>query len=383
MRATLTSSSLASLVVVVAALIFAAAASRTPPIWGSDSFVYAVRAQLIAGVPQREAVASTRAFLRTLPNAQDNASNSLPLNEQPGWRLFTVRRVYSLLAAALWGRRGFAALPEISILSYACAIVAMFWLASSVVTKEIACAAAIAFGALSFRWANAALTDMTAELFLVVALGALCRYLSTPRLPLLVVYAISTGLLTFTRPIPYLLFFAAAAPLSSALLRRDAAGTRAGVRLVVVALAWCVSLAIAAAALRVPSFWSQLAHLHDYWTGTIVRSVRALTLWWAGTTFAIARDWLLYDAPFVWPLLGVAGLLVRMRDARFCALFGMWCAGFVSIALNPDPYAMPRTVMLPALPALLCGVAGLIAIPLARRRAGHGARLTARPTIFL
>jgi hypothetical protein len=368
MRAALSGGSLALVAAFVAAMLFGIAASRAPTLWGTDSFVYAVRMQLFAGVPAGDAVATTRTFLRTLPDPQDSPANGGPLDKQLGWRLFSVRPVYSLLAAPVWDWRGFAALPDVSIVSYTCAIVALFWLASSIVPEVLAFFVAVAFGALAFGWANAGLTDMTAMFFLVVALGALCRYLSSGRPLLLVIYALATGLLTFTRPIPYIILAAAVASLINGLLRRDAVLTRTAVRLVFVAAVWCAALTVAAATLRVPSLWAMVRHLHDYWTGTAVHSPRELISWWIGATLVIARDWLLHDAAFVWPLLGIAGLVVRSRDARFCALFGAWCAGFLSIALNPDAYAAARTVVLPSLPVVLCGIAGLITVSLERWR---------------
>jgi hypothetical protein len=378
--------SLVSVAAIAAALGFALAASRSPALWGSDSFAYAVRTQIVAGVPSDRAVATTQAFLRTLPHPERYAGvmNDLPLNDRPYWRLFSVRRVYPTIAAALWRRRGFAALPDVSLISYAAAILATFWLVLPIATRMLALLAAVGFGALAFSFANAALTDMTAVLFLIVALGALLRYLRTPNASLLVLYAIALGLLTFTRPVPYLVLFAAAASLGVAILRRLRETARAALGLTLCAIAWCVGLAVAARLQRVPDFWSVMAHLQRHWTGAVPSSHGALTAWWRSQSLAVARDWVQYHVISIWPLVAAIGFVIRVRDPRFAALSGVWCAGIVSIALNPDPYALARTVLLPSFPVLLCGAAGLAALPFERGRTSERKpRLAARPTHFL
>ncbi len=305
---------------------------RFDPQWAFDGFAYAIRTQLDAGVPYAQAHAATRAvYAESAAFAEPRNHPWLDTPTPKWWALFAVRAVYPWLASLLWPMLGFGALFAISAAAYVAAAVALYALLLRFARAEIAGGIALLLMLYpeSRLIGRSNLTDMLGDALWIVTLLAMMRFAAGGRRGDLLFFTAAALVLSFTRPIPYML-------LTVAIVLAAVGHPRRALPLAAISAALCV-LVIAVMRLtgaNVPLPPDYLLQLARSTLGTV--------------------DW--FVASLAGPIALYALVAARARSDAAIASGALLCA-LPTLVLNPLPGDVLRVVVLPMLPALGCGLA--------------------------
>ncbi len=300
--------------------------------WAFDGYIYGIRAQVYAGIPYTVALNNAREIYRSKPAMQRQAARrKLAASMPPWWDLFAIRAVYPALGSLLWRYAGFHSLFYISIAAYVAAallVYAMllrFCLPAVAATVSLTCM----LHPEAQYLARSDLTDMLAFAFLAAALLSAMRYAQRGGWANIACFVCAAILLTFSRPVPYVLAAAAAPLVLTAAWKR-------GAELVAVSLALCVVVAL-------------VMHLSGGSVppvGNYARSV-AETAW---ITLVLLVKSIL--AP-----VAVIALVAMRKRADVLIACGALASIVLTILADPYPNDVPRVIVFPALIPLACGFA--------------------------
>ncbi len=235
--------------------------------WSGDSYVYGVRSLMYHGVPYAQARTTAQKFFMTVPYAQDPGHRKLLQQPIPvNWNLFKPRIVYPWLASLLFSKFGFQSLHIVSGAAYVCTLVILYFLLLEFATPWASALLTFAFGSVTVvkDVAEAALTDMLATAFVALSILCMVWFLKKGGGFWLAAFLVACGLLTFSRPIPYVLLAGAAVPLVVAILTGNAAMARRAGALGAIAFAWCVVIVVVGAYDRAPGFIALLRQAEAY-----------------------------------------------------------------------------------------------------------------------
>lgn len=332
--------------------LYAAFGVLPRPIYAFDGYAYGVRTQLDLGIPYAQALARARSVYVEKPGMQRPLARHWIDSPVPQWwNLFAVRVLYPRASSLLWPRYGYGALFIVSALAAVAAALLTYGFLLSCTRPSFA--AAIAFGGALLPEAHAIarcdLTDMPAYALLVASLWAMARFARTGRGRWLFAAAAAATLLSFTRPVPYIIVCAALPLLFTSMRRQGALLAGLGVALCgVVEIALNVTHADVPAP---PNEWLALAH----------------------TFVAFATWWYAHPASFV----ALAALWIKRREPEALLALGAWASALLTIVVNPIPGDVPRVVLLPSFLSLAIGMAYTAEILIRGYRATSAARLSA------
>jgi hypothetical protein len=329
---------------------------------------------MFTGEPYASAVVSTQKFFKKFYPAEAKLHTGIfepaqELQHDTIYRMFLMRLSYAYVSSRFWRSAGFSSLLYVSLAAYFGAIVAMYLLASAFAWRSLAVVLAVFFGIEAAPMANAAMTDMPALFLLILSVAAMCLYVRSPGRMLLICYAALTGILALTRPVVYIPISAAIALFAVALLNHEKSRVRSSLLLAAVPVAWTLVLLGVAKLTHAPGFMELMGAERVDWDAHNVDHFRTLADWYSNQLGVATMAWIKYQIRSVWPIAAAIGLLWKIRSVGVPALLGVWVAGFISLVLNPVSDAVIRTVFLPALPAMLCGLGLLVNVRLAPSRA--------------
>jgi 4-amino-4-deoxy-L-arabinose transferase-like glycosyltransferase len=380
---------------IAAALAFAAArtplrdGARLAP-WDPDSFDYAIRMLMRRGLSFEDARANAREFFATTTVGKDPQYAPLfALDEPEWWRLFAPRWIYPALAAALYPRRGFEALVIVPRAAYV--------LNAPLLYRYLRRFASPPAAALATLWylrspqvrhvASFAMTDAPALLFWTATLGAATRVAREGRG--WAALSVAIGLLSFTRPLPYLPLGAGAALLLSGALRRDVRTLRRGGGVTALAALATGSVVAVLARAGMPETAAHLNRVRaaqadddSPWSRKLRDAARRFGLadeprhplwrWYASAVALTSATSAYHAARAVVPPLAALALARGSRRPEAALALGAIAGTAGGILGDPVPLGSSRTVVLPLYPVFAAGLAlaldGLIAFALARRR---------------
>ncbi|MEA2666371.1 MAG: hypothetical protein QOI11_3315 [Candidatus Eremiobacteraeota bacterium] len=364
------------------AAALALAAARTPPRdrarlapWDPDSFDYAIRMLRRRGLSFADARARARAFFATTAVGNDPQYAPLfALDEPEWWRLFSPRWIYPALAAALYPRHGFDALVIVPRIAYV--------LNAPLLYRYLRRFASPPAAGLATLWylrapqvrhvASFAMTDAPALLFWTATLDAATRVAREGRGWTALAGAI--GLLSFTRPLPYLPLGAGAALLLSGALRRERrALVRGGGITLLAGLATGAVIAVLVRA-GMPQTSAHLARVRaaqaadrSAWARRLQDAARPFGLadephhslgrWYASAVALTSATSLYHAACAVVPPLALGVLLRRWRRPEAALALGAIAGSTGGILGDPVPLGSSRTVVLPLFPVFAAGLA--------------------------
>jgi hypothetical protein len=365
---------------IAAALAFAAA--RTPlrdpdphAPWVPDSFDYAIRMLMRRGLPFEAARAQARAFFATTAVGTDPRYAPLFARAEPEWwRLFAPRWIYPALAAALYPRHGFAALVVVPRLAYVLEAPLLYRYVRRFSSPPAAALATLWYlrAAQVRHVAGLALTDAPALLFWTAGLDAAAHVARAGRGWTALAGAI--GLLSFTRPLPYLPLGAGAALVLNGALRRDGtAALRGGGITLLAGLATAAVLAVLVRA-GMPETAAHLASVRaaqaaddTAWARRLREEVarplgladephHSLGRWYASAAALTAATALYHAGRAVVPPLATLALARRWRRPEVALALGAIAGSAGGILGDPLPLGSARTVVLPLYPIFAAGL---------------------------
>jgi hypothetical protein len=358
-----------------AAVALAAAATLRADIragagrWVPDTYDYAIRMLMRRGLSKAEATERATAFFAPAwPGKELHAPDAFR-GEPPWWTLFAPRVVYPALAAALFPRRGFAALNDVPAASYVAGAVVLYGFLRRFGGR--AAAAALALWYLREHAvrdvAERALSDSTAMLLWIAALDAMVEIADEGTG--WVRYAALVSALAFTRPLTYLPLAAGGTLALSGLLRGDGARVRAGTG--IAALALGATLAVGAVLQRAgaPPLREHLERMREL-QGSALDSERlkrfavvlglqddpehSLERWYRDRVLLTVAASAKYVTFAVVPLIALTGLTRPHRNA-VPLLLGALLGGLAGCIADPVPSSSQRTIVLPLLPVFAAG----------------------------
>lgn len=358
--------------------------------WVPDSFDYAIRMLMRRGLTFADARAQAREFFATTAVGRDPQYAPLfALDEPEWWRLFAPRWVYPALAAALYPRRGFAALVLVPRAAYVLQAPLLYRYLRRFAGPSAAALATLWYlGAPQVRHVAAfAMTDAPAMLFWTATLDAATGVARTGRGWAALAGAIA--LLSFTRPLPYLPLSAGAALLLAGALRRDRRALLRGGGITL--LAGLATGAVIAVLVRagMPDSAEHLARVRaaqaaddTEWACRLREAARPFGLadeprhslgrWYAGAVALTTATSFYHAARALVPPFALGVLLRRSRRPEVVLALGAIAGSAGGILGDPLPLGSSRTVVLPLFPVFAAGLAlaldGLFALARARRR---------------
>lgn len=325
------------------------------PLYTPDGYDYAIVMLMDRGIPYERAQAQASRFFLQQPVAKDALMRRWLHGKPEYWELFSVRRVDSWLASLLYPYRGFAALIDVSRVSYVLTAMLLVLLAARFTPLPYGVAGAIALSLLP-PWralAGAALTDALAVALTAATLLAALSYLTRRSPWRLITFAAICGVLTFTRPITYVVLGAALIAAWVALRRGDRGQARAAAWLAGIAAFWSAVIAIVLARAHAPSFGWIVADAYGHLVANGYEAPgQNLVLWYAHEEWSIARHALFKGLEYVLPALAVVGIALRRKDPATPLLAGAGIATWLGALLDPNRFDMVRCVVLPVAPLM-------------------------------
>ncbi len=337
--------------------------------WSPDSYDYAIRMLMRRGLARAEAAERASAFFAPpWPGKEKHAKDAFG-GEPAWWTLFAPRVVYPALAAALFPRRGFAALTDVPAVSYVAGAVALYRFLRRFTGRPGALALTLWYVRQSAvrDVALHALGDSTAMVLWIASLDAMVEIADEGTG--WVRYAATVGALSFTRPLPYLPLAAGLALGLSGIVRGDGARVRAGAGIAVLALGCAIAVATVVARAGAPSMGEHLERMRRLGdlggdSSRLARFAAKVGLnddpahsvgrWYAGRVTLTVAASLKYAAFAVVPLIALPGLTRPHRNA-VPLLIGALLGGLAGCVADPDPASSKRTIVLPLLPVFAAG----------------------------
>ena len=348
----------------------------------ADGFSNAVRMLMVFGHSYETAMKMALAFYRGQPAAND-ASNAALFNEgriPENWHRTAPLILYPYAAAQLFEYRGFESLTDLSRASLVGTGAATYSLLRNFTAPWLSASLAVAL-VMAPRVRRVTATDRThgPALFLwTVTLDAMCRSIKCSTASQFV-YTLSCFALTFTRPVPYLPFGAAACALCVAIAKAHHPKQKAAGGLTAVAMLSIVALRFVAHQLKAPSTRDLIAATHervlnerkhqDYarmgfferMTLVMTRDAgpqqQALVPWYLRAlaicmTNAVARATLA-----VAPIVGAAGIIKCRKDPCAPLMVGAVLGSSIGILRDPVPSEVSESILLPLYPVVAAGCA--------------------------
>ncbi len=326
------------------------------PQYTADGYDYAIMMLMDRGMPYAKAEEDASSFYATQPLASMREMFRARIGHRPEyWSLFSVRRVYPWVASLLYPYRGFRALIDVSRLAY---------IATAMITVVLALRfAPLPYGVLLAivvslfpPWrhlASEALTDALAVSLTGATLLTASACMARRTLLPFALFAGLCGLLTFTRPITYIVLGAGMIAGIAAPRRGDRSRLTTAALLTGVAALWAVAIEVALARAQAPSFrWivaDTYAHFVQAGHAPAGESLRAFFL---HEEFTIAGLALVRGALSVLPVLAIAGMVVRRNDPAMPLLAGACGASWLGAILDPSHLDVVRCVVMPVAPAM-------------------------------
>lgn len=353
------------------------------PEWMPDGYAYAVRMLMDVGYPFSDAIHRAQQFYWQQPIAADPAQAQYFRGDQEPlyWDVFKPRVLYPFIASLLYPYRGFYGMLDISAVAYVLASLTVYYLALQFAGALPSLAVTLGFMAfpMTVHLARYPQTDMLGLLFSTICIFALVRVAHGGGWTWPAAFGVSGLLLMFTRPAFYLLL-GGAMGLWIGLRRGDAAARRASV-ICVVAAVLCTALYIwAALASGTPSFSYVIADARDIFFASqdpnaAHRSLLAefkvvlrfspddpLPVWYAKMIVDLIFRELVRAVAWIFPVVGIFGLLKLRRDRAFLALVLSALALCLVMPLDPISLDMNRVLEVPMLPILAVGVASALTL---------------------
>jgi 4-amino-4-deoxy-L-arabinose transferase-like glycosyltransferase len=354
--------------------------------WSPDTYDYAIRMLMRRGLSRAEATErATEFFAPAWPGKEKHAPDAFR-GEPMWWTLFTPRVVYPALAAVLFGRRGFAALNDVAAASYVASAVVLY----RFLRRFGGRATAVALTLWYLRQpavrdvAQRALSDSTAMLLWIASLDAMVEIADEGTG--WVRYAVLTGALSFTRPLPYLPLAAGGVLALSGMVRGDGARVRAGAGIAALALGCAAAVAAVLARAGAPStreHFERMRGLEDSGSYSVRLErfaaavglqddpTHSLARWYAGRVALTVATSVKYATFAVVPLIALPGLARPYRNA-VPLLIGALLGGLAGCVADPAPSSTQRTIVLPLFPVFAAGcVLALVRLRRSKRDPGQ------------
>ena len=358
-----------------AAVALAAAATLRADIragagrWTPDTYDYAIRMLMRRGLSQAEATERATAFFAPAWPGKEKHAKGAFRGEPMWWTLFAPRLVYPALAAALFPRRGFAALNDVPAASYVAGAVALYGFLRRFGDRTSAVALTLWYLRQSAARdvAVRALSDSTAMLLWIASLDAMVEIADEGTG--WVRYAGLVSALSFTRPLPYLPLAAGGVLALSGVVRGDGARVRAGAGITALALGCAFAVAAVLARAGAPSMRQHLERVRELQgaEGDSVRLRRfaaafglqddpahSMARWYAGRVALTVAASVKYATFAVVPLIALPGLARPHRNA-VPLLIGALLGGLAGCVADPEPASSRRTIVLPLFPVFAAG----------------------------
>ena len=347
-----------------------------------DGYNHAVRMLMAAGYRYETALPMAAQFYQSQPIARDprfaHIFNGSTAPEH--WDLFAPRVLYPQAAAALFEFRGFEALTDISRGSYIGTAVAAYLLLLNFTRPWLAAALALGI-VLAPRVRALSCTDQThtPALFLwTVTLDAMCRSIKCGTASQFV-YALSCFSLSFTRPVPYLPFGAAAGALCAGILQRDPAKKKAAGAMAAVAILSTLALGFVAAQLNAPGLRRLIREAHsralearhaERYEGLgffrkLYAAVRhdagpadqPIVPWYARAILMTTTNAVAHAVAGVMPVIATFGIIKKREHVCNPLLLGATAGSMIGIVADPVPKASAQTILVPLYPVVAAGCA--------------------------
>jgi hypothetical protein len=334
-----------------------------------DTYDFAIRMLMRCGLSKADAIDKASAhFAASWPGKENDAPGSY-VGEPMWWTLFAPRVVYPALAAALYPRRGFAALNDVAAASYVAGAAALYGLLRRFGDRPAALALTLWY---LRQWTVRnvglrALTDSTAMLLWIETLDAMVAIADEGKGWLR--YVGLVGALSFTRPLPYLPLAAGGALALSGIVRGDGMRVRRGSGIAAIALVCAAAVTAVMQRAGMPSTREHLERLREVQRGQSDSErlrrfaatfglqddpAHSLGRWYASRAALTVAASVKYAAFAVVPLLALPGLMRPRRNA-VPLLAGTLLGGLVGCVADPDPASSKRTIVMPLLPVFAAG----------------------------
>lgn len=329
-----------------------------------DGYDYSIMMLMDRGIPYVQAEAQAEAFYAHQPVAKV-AGVARWLHGRPEyWNLFSVRRLYPWVASLLYPYRGFDAMIDVSRASYVATAVLVVLLAIRIapLTWSFVLSIALSLFPPWRDYARCALTDPMAVALVAGTLLAGAALLSKQNVWRVVVFAALCGLLTFTRPIPYIILGAGiiagiAAPRTGDRKRLAAAAWITGI-----AAVWTAIVEAALAHANAPSFRWIVADTYQHFLARgYAPPGESLGAFYVREEIVIAGHALVKGILGVVPLLAIAGMVLRRRDPAMPLLAGACAATWLGALVDPDRFDVLRCIVMPVAPAIAAFAAAAFA----------------------
>lgn len=346
---------------VAAALVIAGAVAGLLSAFGpraqftQDGYDYTIVMLMDRGVPYARAVAQTERFYAGQPVARLPGAQRWLHGRPEYWNLFSVRRLYPWAASLLYPYRGLDAMIDVSRISYVLTAMLVVLLAMRFAPLWSALLLSVAIS-LFPPWrdfARCALTDPMAVALMTATLLAGATLLTKQTIWRVVAFAVLCGLLTFTRPIPYIVLGAGivagiAAPRTGDRKRLAAAGWITGITAL-----WTAAIEMALAHAHAPSFRWIVADTYEHFLAHgYALPNESLRTFYVHEELTIALHAVVKGAASVVPLLAVAGVVLRKRAPETPFLAGACAATWLGAIVDPNRFDVLRCMVMPVAPAM-------------------------------
>lgn len=362
--------------VVLAGIVAALLSAFGPkPQFTPDGYDYAIMMLMDRGVPYVQAQAQAERFFDRQPVAHIPGIAPL-LHEKPEyWNLFSVRRFDPWLASLLYPYRGFGALVDISRLSYILTAILTLLLAIRFVPLGYGLLVSIALALLP-AWrdiARDALTDPLAIALTAAALLAASAILARRTVWRVLAFALLCGLLSFTRPIPYILLGAGIIAAIAAPREGDRSQLTSAALITGIAALWTAVLEIALAHVHAPSFrWIVEDTYRHFLLNGYAPAGESAREFFIHEEFTIALHVAYKGALSVVPVLAIVGIVLRRRNPATPLLAGACVATWFGALVDPNRFDIVRCVIMPVAPVVGSFAAAAIATVVAQVPAPMG-----------
>lgn len=321
-----------------------------------DGYDYAIVMLMDRGASYAQAQSQAQAFYAHQPIAKMPEYARWLGGKPEYWELFSVRTVYPALASILYPWRGFEALVDVSRASYIAVAVLVVVLCSRFAPVPWSVALSVAFD-LFPGWrdlSRVALTDALAVALCTATLIAAIAYLQRGYAWRMFSFTLLCGVLTFTRPVGYIVAGAAVIAAVIALRRKNnERAIRAGA-LAAVAAAWSIAAMLALQSAHAPGLGWIFADTYAHFVAAgYAAPGQNLVHWYGAEELLIARLALRDAVVFVLPLFAIVGIALERRRPDATLLAGACIATWFGAIVDPDRYDMIRCVVLPIAPAML------------------------------
>lgn len=351
------------------------------PTFSPDGVIYARMMLADRGVPTARARSQVRAFYLMMPIARNPRYRPFLINERLGMftstaKPFGSRVLYPLAAAGLYPFDHLRALVAVSAIAYVAGTLLMYWLLLAFCTPFVSALGATMFASAPIirDLSGAALTDMLAICFLVLAFAAMIRYAMRGGNGYLGLALCAEVAVSLTRPLPYVPLGAAAALALYALaFYRDAVLLRRAAVLFVVALLAWGAYGVAQVATHTPSLSSHLHWLYNaaktHWVYESSRPLspaeqHSFAAWYAHQIAFVAKGWVKSLIVSVYPLVALIacafGLYAGRRNPAAAIFAGGILACCIGIFANPIEPELRRLIEAPATIGVVGGIAMLL-----------------------